>query len=60
MNKRASLLSLLMGVLLLFIWELSAQQVSELILPRPLAVFSVPMERDSRWLFSPSYIDYTR
>ncbi|MFL2129206.1 MAG: ABC transporter permease [Ruoffia tabacinasalis] len=41
MNKRASLLSLLMGVLLLFIWELSAQQVSELILPRPLAVFSV-------------------
>lgn len=41
MNKRASLLSLLMGVLLLIIWDLSAQEVSELILPRPIAVLTV-------------------
>lgn len=48
-----------MGVLLLFIWELSAQQVSWADFTTPTCCFR-PLERDSRWLFSPSYIDYSR
>lgn len=41
MRKKAWFLSLLIGVVLLIGWEWSARQVSDLILPKPTAVFSL-------------------